>query len=65
VSDAPATKVIDLRAGGRLYVTEGDEEIQLEVGDGRGGFVRTWLAPDEVHQLVKALTGDDFGRERP
>jgi hypothetical protein len=59
VSDAASTKVIDLRAGGRLYVTDGDEEVQLEVGDGRGGFLRTWLAPDEVHELAIALTGGD------
>lgn len=43
-----------------LRVSEGDEEILLEHEVPGGPHTIAYLAPDEIHQLVVALYGDDY-----
>jgi hypothetical protein len=50
---------IRLRAGAVIELTDGDEEMRLKVLSFAARSVTTYLAPDEIHQLVVALSGDD------
>jgi hypothetical protein len=49
-------KTIRLRSGVKLVLTDGDEEMWLDVIMPDKRQVGTCLAPDEIHQLVEALT---------
>lgn len=47
---------IRLRYGSVIRLTDGDEEMRLEVLSFGARGVTTYLAPDEIHKLVQALT---------
>lgn len=51
------TKTIRLRHGHESRLTDGDEEMALEVAYAGGGrpLIATYLAPDEIGQLIEAL----------
>jgi hypothetical protein len=51
------TTTIRLRSGEMIRLTDGDEELLLEVLAFAGRGASAHLAPDEIHALVQALTG--------
>jgi hypothetical protein len=57
------TKTIRLRAGAVIELTDGDEEMCLKVLSFGARGVTTYLAPDEIHELATALSGEPFNAE--